>query len=332
LRNYLVPELAAVADKFGKQDLADLATTREFFRQAAAHLPAYDSDRKLRITDVVIPGYRGEPDVAGRVYAPDDAREAVPGLIYLFSGGYVAGSIEMIDYHSRMLADRAGIAVLAIAYRLAPEDPYPAALNDAYAALEWVTSSAAAQLGIDTSRIGVLGESAGGGLAASLALLARDRGGPRLTAQFLDAPTVDDRLATHSIRTLVDVPVFTAKLNLVLGVWQPLTAPDCWGHYLRGTTQPGQADVPLYAAPTRATIDDVADLPPAFVTSYQVDPTRDEGLHYALILIQAGVPTDLHHYAGAFHLAHSCFPGTSIGARMMTDRLEAIERLLINPQ
>ena len=332
MRNYLVPELAAVADRFPKLDLADLASTREFIRQAAAHQPAYDSNRTLSVTDVVIPGYHGEPDVAGRVYAPADAGEAVPGLIYLFGGGYVAGSIDTLDYDSRMLADRAGIAVLAVAYRLAPENPYPAALNDAYAALQWATSSTAAQLSIDTSRIGVLGESAGGGLAASLTLLARDRGGPSLSAQFLDAPTVDDRLGTHSIRTLVDVPVFMAKLNRVLGVWQPRTAPDCWGHYLRGTAQPGQADVPLYAAPARATIDDVAHLPPAFVTSYQVDPTRDEGLQYGLTLIQAGVPTELHHYAGAFHLAHSCFPGTTIGARMMTDRIAAIKRLLIDPQ
>ncbi len=315
--NYLVPELAAIADGFPKLDLADLASTREFIRQAAAHLPAYDSNRTLRVTDVVIPGYRGEPDVAGRVYAPGDAGE----VIYLFGGAYVAGSIDTIDYASRMLADRAGIAVVAVAYRLAPENPYPAALNDVYAALEWVISSAAVELGIDTSRIGVLGESAGGGLAASLALVTRDRNGPSLTAQFLDAPTVDDRLQTHSIRTLVDVPV-----------WQPRNSPYSWGHYLRGTAQPGQADVPLYAAPGRATVDDVADLPPAFVTSYQVDPTRDEGLKYALTLIQAGVPTDLHHYAGALHVAHTFVPDTAIGARMMTDRLEAIERLLVNPQ
>jgi acetyl esterase len=206
VRNYLVAELAAIADGFPKLDLADLASTREFIRHAPAHQPAYHPNRTLSVTDVVIPGYRGEPDVAGRVYAPDDPGEAVPGLIYLFGGGYVAGSIDTIDYDSRLLADRAGIAVVAIAYRLAPENPYPAALNDAYAALQWATSSAAVQLGIDTSRIGVLGESAGGGLAASLALVARDRGGPRLTAQFLDAPTVDDRLQTHSIRTLVDVP------------------------------------------------------------------------------------------------------------------------------
>jgi len=313
LTDYLVPELAAIADGFPKLDLADLASTREFIRQAAAHQPAYDSNRTLSVTDVVIPGYHGGPDVAGRVYAPADAGEAVPGLIYLFGGGYVAGSIDTLDYDSRMLADRAGIAVLAVAYRLAPENPYPAALNDAYAALEWLTSSTAVELGIDTSRIGVLGESAGGGLAASLALVARDRNGPRLTAQFLDAPTVDDSLATHSIRTLVDVPVYLAKLNSVLGMWQPRTAPDCWAHYLRGTAEPGQVDVPLYAAPARATIDDVADLPPAFVTSYQVDPTRDEGLHYALTLIQAGVPTDLHHYGGPCTSRTPFFPGRRSG-------------------
>jgi acetyl esterase/lipase len=321
VRDYLVPELAAIADGFPKLNLADLASTREFIRQAAAHRAAYESNRTLSVTNVVLPGYQGEPDVAGRVYAPAEAAEAVPGLIYLFGGGYVAGSIDTIDYASRLLADRAGIAVVAIAYRLAPENPYPAALNDAYAALRWVTSSAAVKLGIDPSRIGVLGESAGGGLAASLALVARDRGGPRLIAQFLDAPTVDDRLATHSIRTLVDAPV-----------WQPRNSRYSWGHYLRGTAKPGQADVPLYAAPGRASIDDVADLPPAFVTSYQVDPTRDEGLHYALTLIQAGVPTDLHHYAGALHVAHAVFRGTTIGTRMITDRLEAIERLLVNPQ
>jgi acetyl esterase len=131
VKNYLVPELAAIADGFPKLDLADLASTREFIRQAAAHQPAYDSNRALSVTDVVILGYQGEPDVVGRVYAPGEAGEAVPGLIYLFGGGYVAGSIDTLDYASRPLADRAGIAVVAIAYRLAPENPYPAALNDA---------------------------------------------------------------------------------------------------------------------------------------------------------------------------------------------------------
>ncbi|MCW2653347.1 MAG: lipase / esterase [Mycobacterium sp.] len=195
---YLVPELAAIADGFPKLDLGDLASTRDFFRQAAAHRPVHDPNRTLSVTDVEIPGCRGEPDMAGRVYAPAEARQAVPGLIHLFGGGYVAGSIDMIDYASRLLADQAGIAVVAIAYRLAPENPYPAALNDAYAALEWITSSAAIELGIDTSRIGVLGESAGGGLAASLVLVAGDRNAPRLTAQFLDAPTVDDRIDTSN--------------------------------------------------------------------------------------------------------------------------------------
>jgi acetyl esterase/lipase len=131
VRDYLVPELAAIADGFPKLNLADLASTREFIRQAAAHRAAYESNRTLSVANVVLPGYQGEPDVAGRVYAPAEAAEAVPGLIYLFGGGYVAGSIDTIDYASRLLADRAGIAVVAIAYRLAPENPYPVALNDA---------------------------------------------------------------------------------------------------------------------------------------------------------------------------------------------------------
>ncbi|MCI2424098.1 alpha/beta hydrolase [Saccharopolyspora sp. K220] len=318
---YLVAELAAMAGAFPRLDLANLESARESVRQSAARLPVYGASRKLLVHDIAIPGTRGEPDVPCRLYAPaDDASEPVAALIYLFGGGYVMGSIEMIDYRARMLVDRASIAVLAVSYRLAPENPYPAALNDAYAALEWVTSSAAVELGVDTSRIGVLGESAGGGLAASLALVARDREGPRLIAQFLDAPTIDDRLQTHSIRTLVDVPV-----------WQPRNSPYSWEYYLRGTAKPGESDVPLYAAPGRATADDAAGLPPAFVTSYQVDPTRDEGLNYALTLIQAGVPTDLHNYAGAFHVAHAV-PGTVISARMMDDRVEAVQRLLSDPR
>jgi acetyl esterase/lipase len=124
VRNYLVPELAAIADGIPKLDLADLPSTREFIRHAAAHQPAYESNRTLSVIDVVLPGYQGEPDVAGRVYAPADPGEALPGLIYLFGGGYVAGSIDTLDYDSRLLADRAGIAVVAIAYRISRADRF----------------------------------------------------------------------------------------------------------------------------------------------------------------------------------------------------------------
>ncbi|HTF12736.1 MAG TPA: alpha/beta hydrolase fold domain-containing protein, partial [Asanoa sp.] len=108
---------------------------------------------------------------------------------------------------------------------------------------------------------------------------------------------------------------------------QPRNSLYSWRYYLRGTAEPGAAYVPIYAAPARASVDALTGLPPAYVTSYEVDPTRDEGLDYALTLIRAGVPTELHHYPGAVHVTHS-IPGTAIGARMTDDRIAAIGRLL----
>jgi len=110
-------------------------------------------------------------------------------------------------------------------------------------------------------------------------------------------------------------------------VWQSVNSPYSWRYYLRGTAEPGGADVPIYAAPARAAVADLSGLPPAIVIAYQIDPTRDEGLDYARKLIQAAVPTELYHYAGAFHLAHFA-PGTVIGARMVADRMAAIRRML----
>jgi acetyl esterase len=116
--------------------------------------------------------------------------------------------------------------------------------------------------------------------------------------------------------TLVDTPM-----------WQSVNSPHSWRYYLQSTAEPGSADVPTYAAPARAAVEDLSGLPPAFVTAYQIDPTRDEGLDYARMLIQAGVPTEVYHYAGAFHLAH-VIPGTTIGVRMIGDRIKAIRRML----
>ncbi|GIF50836.1 acetyl esterase/lipase [Asanoa ferruginea] len=310
---YLDPELAAMfAGGFPRTDLADLATARKNSAAARERLPRYESRRAVTVTDVVLPGYQRDDGVGGRLYRPDGVAGPLPGLIYLFGGAFALGSIDAIDGRARQIVDRVDVTVLTVAYRRAPEHPYPAALDDAYAALLWISGAP----DIDPARVGVLGESAGGGLAAALALITRDRGGPRLIAQFLDAPTIDDRLTSRSIRTLTDVPV-----------WQPRNSLYSWRYYLRGTAEPGAAYVPIYAAPARASVDALAGLPPAYVTSYEVDPTRDEGLDYGVSLIRAGVPTELHSYPGAVHVTHS-IPGTAIGARMTDDRMAAIERLL----
>jgi acetyl esterase/lipase len=308
-------ELAAVAAGMPKLDLSDLASARETERLVVAELPKYEAATPLSVQNVFVGGRPGAPDVAARVYTCAERSSPAPALLYLHGGAYVLGGLAVADSAARTLVDRAGVTVVAVDYRLAPEHPYPAGLEDCFAVLEWAAHNGE-EFGIDPNRLGVLGESAGGGLAAALTLLTRDRHGPRLTAQFLDAPTIDDRLDTPSMTTLVDTPV-----------WQSVNSPHSWRYYLQGTAEPGGADVPIYAAPARATVEDLSGLPPAFVTAYQIDPTRDEGLDYARMLIQAGVPTEVHHYSAAFHVAH-IVPGTAIATRMIADRIGAIRRML----
>ncbi|GII35674.1 alpha/beta hydrolase [Planotetraspora phitsanulokensis] len=315
MTDMLDPELAAVAAGFPRLDLADLAAAREMERRFAAHVPVYDSSTPLTVQNLLVPGPEQAPDVAVRMYAPADCVEPLPALLYLHGGAYVTGGLDLTDPAARLVADRAGVVVVTVNYRLAPEHPYPAGLEDCYAVLKWL-STEGPDLGVDPGRIGVLGESSGGGLAAALALLARDRGGPRLIAQFLDAPTIDDRMDTPSMHDLPDTPT-----------WQAANTAHSWRHYLRGTAEPGSPDVPVHAAPARARVQDLVGLPPAWAAAYQIDPTRDEGIDYARLLMQAGVPTELHHYSQAFHVAH-IVPGTAIGTRMIADKIEALRRLL----
>jgi acetyl esterase/lipase len=311
----LDPELAAVATALPTIDLSDLASAREHERLLVGHLPQYESRIPVSVHDIAVPVEQNTAQVPIRLYVPTASSAPTPALLYLHGGAFVMGGLPMVDSAARMLVERAGVSVVAVDYRLAPEHPYPAALEDSFAALQW-TVDHGAEYGLDQHRLGVLGESAGGGLAAALALVTRDRSGPRLAAQFLDAPTIDDRLDTPSMTTLSDTPA-----------WQSVNSPHSWRYYLHGVAEPGGTGVPIYAAPARAAVEDLKGLPPAYVTAYQADPTRDEGLDYARRLIQAGVPTEVHHYSGAFHVAHF-IPGTTIGARMIADRMEAIRRML----
>ncbi|WP_326567994.1 alpha/beta hydrolase [Amycolatopsis rhabdoformis] len=314
----LDPELAAVAPMIPALDFSDVAGVRAVAKAAMEAGQEYVSERPLSVEDVVLPANQDAPELRLRVYAPVDREGAIPGLLYLHGGGFVTGELSSVDNQCRRTADQTGVAVVNVGYRLAPENPYPAALDDCHRALGWLAGEAGRSRGIDPARLGVLGESSGGGLAAALALVAKDRGGPALAAQFLDAPTVDDRLGTDSMRDLPGTPT-----------WNAANSPYSWQYYL-GDIARGGPDVPAYAAPARAKVEHLVGLPPAWVSAYQVDPTRDEGLDYARHLIEAGVPTELHHYAGAFHLAHF-IPGTTIGERLLTARLDAIRRLLPTP-
>ncbi|MET8998248.1 alpha/beta hydrolase [Amycolatopsis sp. NPDC004169] len=306
------PELLPWLDMLPAVTLTDhdsLLAARSSISQLGRILPAHEPANPVEVRTIAVPGPSDAPDVPVRVYTPANRTAAVPGLLYIHGGGFVMGDLDTFDAHVLRLADELGIVVASVDYRLAPEHPFPAPVEDCYAALTWVAAKAD-ELGIDPARLGVAGESAGGGLAAAVALLARDRGGPRLCFQYLGIPELDDRLDTPSMRDYTDTPV-----------WHRPNAIHSWTSYLG--TEPGGPDVSPYAAPARAT--DLAGLPPAFVTTCQFDPLRDEGIAYAQRLAHAGVPVELRLYPGTFH-GSSMVETAEVSRRMFADELDALRR------
>lgn len=239
----------------------------------------------VRIEDREIPGRDGDPAIPIRIYLPEQ-RSAPAGVYSVHGGGFVAGDLETEHGTNVILARELGVAVVSVDYRLAPETPFPGGLEDVYAGLVWAAENAH-ELGIDPQRIAIHGTSAGGGLCAALALLARDRGGPHIAFQFLSVPELDDRLATASMTDFTDTPL-----------WNRPRAILSWDCYL-GAGRAGTDDVPIYAAPARAT--DLTGLPPAYVSVMHFDPLRDEGVAYALAMLAAGISVELHLFPGTFH-------------------------------
>jgi acetyl esterase/lipase len=231
--------------------------------------------------DVTLPG---EPTVLVRVHRPKGATGSLPCVYSIHGGGYVVGSYNMDDALFGQLCPALGLIGVSVEYRLAPETPYPGPLDDCYRGLSWAYDNAA-ELGIDRSRLGIRGISAGGGLAAGLALLARDRGEIPLAFQLLDCPMLDDRQRTFSSQ------------QSGLAVWSRESNTYGWRSYLGNLY--GTDDIPYTAAPARA--EDLTGLPPAFVSVGTVDGFLDEDVDYALRLNHAGIPTELHLYPGACH-------------------------------
>ena len=306
-------ELLPIVAVIPALDITDIPAARELMAAARAQLPPFVVPDSLEITRHVVPGPPGEPDIEVCVFSPRELAATAPGLYWIHGGGFVLGDVSSDMEAPAHIADTLGAVVVSVEYRLAPEHPFPAPVEDCYAGLVW-TAKHVDELGIDPDRLAIGGVSAGGGLAAAVTLMARDRGGPGLCFQVLDIPEVDDRLSTPSVRQFTDTPL-----------WNYPNAVLSWRAYL-GSRQGGETSP--YAAPARAR--DLSGLPPAYVVTCEFDPLRDEGIEYAQRLMQAGVPTELHHYPGTFHGASGAGAGTAIATRMVDDRTAALGRAFAN--
>ena len=262
--------------------------------------------------DRLVPGLSGEPDVPVRLYRPVAAQRPGPGLLFIHGGGMWAGSVAHEHVQAATLSAALGAVVVSVGYRLAPEAPYPAAVHDCSGALNWMAANAG-DLGFAASRLAVTGGSAGGGLALAVALLARDRGGPALRYVMAQYPMIDDRNETASALEFDDLGV----------VWDRRKNVEAWAWYLAGQA----ADI--YAAPARASAAQLAGLPPTFLDVGELDPFRDEDIAFATRLMQAGVPTELHVYPGAFHGSEHMAPDAELSVRIQQTRLAALRRALL---
>jgi acetyl esterase/lipase len=276
-------ELAAILARPLSSEPSDPASAGSpatlFAEHDSVQAPGRD---ELVISDQFIPGPEGAPDVGVRIYDAPGRTDPAPCLVYFHGGGFIAGDLDTEDVRCVRLANDVVCVVVSVDYRLAPQHPFPAAIDDCYAALLW-TASMVENLGIDATRLGVGGPSAGGALAAAIALMARDRGGPALAFQLLVYPCLDDRAQTVSMR-FVGTPIVDG--GSIAWLWNAYLGED-------------RSNVSPYAAPARA--DELGGLPPAYVMTAELDPLRDEGIEYAMRLLHAGVSVELHQFAGAFH-------------------------------
>ena len=289
----LDPELRVVVEKLPTDSPMDLneipaarAKMKKMVTAMLANLPAVEGVTSL---DRLVPGPQGDPAVRVRVYRPSDQPSKLPALYWIHGGGYVMGDIEQDDRLMKQLVKRVGCVAVSVDYRLAPEH------------------------GVEPARIAIGGASGGGGLAAGLALLARDRGEVQVAFQLLIYPMIDDRNVTPASYAITDPRMWNRESNR-LG-WKSYVGRDGGG-----------ADVSPYAAATRAT--DLTNLPPAYIPVGALDLFVDENIEYSQRLIQAGVPTELHVYPGAFHGFDLFAPSATVSKQFKADRDSVLKRAL----
>tara|TARA_B100000749_G_scaffold7539_1_gene6184 strand:- start:217 stop:1176 length:960 start_codon:yes stop_codon:yes gene_type:complete len=280
-------------------------TVDSLLRMMIAELPPIEN---VVMEDRNIPGPDGSPEVGVRIYKPVDVSGSLPGMFFIHGGGMIMGSIEGENLKAAMLCETIQAVVVSVEYRLAPENPHPAPVQDCYEALVWMSKNAT-ELGFDPDRLAIVGGSAGGGLAIATALMARDQEFPKLCFQMANYPMIDDRNETPSSKEITDVGIWDREANL-----------EAWDWYLGGKP----ADE--YAAPARAK--NLSDLPPTFIDVGEIDLFRDEDIEFATRLLQAGVTTELHVYPGAYHASEAFAPDAELSKQIWAKRIEALKRAL----
>jgi acetyl esterase len=297
--NRLHPALRHLGESRTNLSADGLHTYREWLNQR----------RRVEARAIDAEGISVEDTAAGsvpvRIYrgGPSPA----PGVVYCHSGAFVLGNLDVDHRQCVELAKRGRCTVLSLDYRLAPEHPFPAALDDAGSVLEWAAGNGTG-LGIDTERLAVAGSSAGGALAARLAQRSADGGAPRLVFQLLHQPVLDDR-STQSSEEFDSAPGFDAAAVTLM-----------WRHYLSGGA--ASAD----AAPARAT--ELADVPATLITCSELDPLRDEAVEYAVRLMRAGVATELHVFGGTCHGFDAFLPEWETSQQLYALQGAALRRAL----
>ena len=311
------PELSAALEEIPDEfllanvvDFDDLPATRERMTQLLeAMLEEVPERPGVESEDVTVPE-PGSEDLPLRVYRPVDAEGPLPCVYWIHGGGMVLGDLDQDDPTCERLVDEVGCVVVSVDYRLAPEHPYPAPVDDCYAGLEWVAANAA-DLDADASRLAIGGQSAGGGLSAAVALRARDEDGPDLCHQHLIYPMLDDRNATESSEQVTDIGIWDREMNV-----------RAWEAYLGDSN--GDDDLPPYAAPGR--VEDLSGLPPTYLDIGTHDVFRDETRAYAERLLAGGVETEFHLWPGAYHAYETFAPEARLSRETWETRVNALDR------
>ena len=303
------PGTVAMMDRLARWDTTSIDTIRSTYLDVRP-APVAPDPGVVR-SDEVVPGVDGRPDVAVRWYRPAGVEGPVPGLVYFHGGAYIMGSLDENDDRLDRMVLELDCAVVSVDWRLAPEHPYPAGLDDGETVWRALVADPAA-FGLDGSRLVIGGASAGAGLATALCLRLREVGLPQPVLQLLVYPMLDDRETTASIRAIEDPGHW--------GLWQLRAERLCWQAYLGPLY--GRDDVPPTAAPARAT--DLSGVAPAFVGIGDVDAYVESNLEYAALLLRSGVPTELHVYPGVIHGGFVARPRTPRTEQFLRDVYQAL--------